>query len=323
LIGDLGGGIRHGAFSPDGRWLAAGGLTRLGLWDLKGEAPAAVAVEAENAKPFFMPDGSELFAFWVQGHGRWRIAAGNDVRSPPKSTALPPLQAKRIYSGQFTSNSLVLGTGSGALIVPHTNLTAAGVQPGYVGYVTGEVSPDGKWFAGLKGNTLLTFRLNPWTRSHSDIFDADLLAHAFAPRGDELAVASRTGVTFLDTKRWKRQRHLPAPVQRYPQLIFNPDGRAFWLARDARVATLYDTQTFEPLVRLPVGLTPLALSPDGRYLAASVDARQLQLWDLVELRTRLEELYGEQVRLAFTCDAIRGRQATVEVDLAKSDSDHR
>ena len=41
------------------------------------------------------------------------------------------------------------------------------------------------------------------------------------------------------------------------------------------------------------------------------------------LRARLQELYGEQVRLAFTCDAIRGRQATVEVDLAKSDSDHR
>jgi LytS/YehU family sensor histidine kinase len=41
------------------------------------------------------------------------------------------------------------------------------------------------------------------------------------------------------------------------------------------------------------------------------------------LRARLTELYGQQVRLAFTCDAIRGRQATVEVDLAKSDSDHR
>ncbi len=41
------------------------------------------------------------------------------------------------------------------------------------------------------------------------------------------------------------------------------------------------------------------------------------------LRARLEEVYGEQVRLAFTCDAIRGRQATVEVDLAQSDSDHR
>ena len=41
------------------------------------------------------------------------------------------------------------------------------------------------------------------------------------------------------------------------------------------------------------------------------------------LRARLEESYGEAVRLAFTCDAIRGRQATVEVDLAKSDGDHR
>ena len=41
------------------------------------------------------------------------------------------------------------------------------------------------------------------------------------------------------------------------------------------------------------------------------------------LRARLQELYGKQVRLAFTCDAIRGRQATVEVDLAESDGDHR
>ncbi len=41
------------------------------------------------------------------------------------------------------------------------------------------------------------------------------------------------------------------------------------------------------------------------------------------LRARLTELYGEQVRLGFTCDTVRGRQATVEVDLAQSDSDHR
>src|SRR3989442_5447355 len=37
--------------SPDGRWLAAGGMLRVGLWDLHREAPFAIASEAEYADP--------------------------------------------------------------------------------------------------------------------------------------------------------------------------------------------------------------------------------------------------------------------------------
>jgi len=290
LRGDLGGSLRHGAFSKDGRWLAVGGFTRLGLWDLAGEAPAAMVVEAEHAKPFFSPDGLELFAFWTSSHGRWRIAPGHDAWSSPGLTALPALQAKRIYSGQFTSNSLVLGTGTGALIVPRSDVAAAGFSPAYTGYVTGQVSPDGQWFAALKGESMLIFRLDPWVGIRFVNFDADLRRHAFTPSGDELAVASRTGITFLDTNRWDKQRHFPALLPRYPQLIFTPNGRAFWLAQDARDAALRHTRTFEPLLQLPAGMTPLALSSDGRYLAASMEMRHLQVWDLVELLARLREL---------------------------------
>jgi hypothetical protein len=36
----------------------------------------------------------------------------------------------------------------------------------------------------------------------------------------------------------------------------------------------------EPLLLLPSGMVPLALSHDGRHLALSVDAWRIQVWDL-------------------------------------------
>ena len=83
---------------------------------------------------------------------------------------------------------------------------------------------------------------------------------------------------------------MPALLDRNAQLMFTPDGRAFWLARDARNASQHNAQTFETFLPLPTGTTPLALSPDGRCLAVSVDARRLQVWDLAEVRRRLREL---------------------------------
>jgi hypothetical protein len=45
----------------------------------------------------------------------------------------------------------------------------------------------------------------------------------------------------------------------------------------------------ELLLPLPLGTYPLAVSPDDRYLAVSVDLRRLQVWDLVEVRRQLAE----------------------------------
>lgn len=41
------------------------------------------------------------------------------------------------------------------------------------------------------------------------------------------------------------------------------------------------------------------------------------------VRTRLHELYGDEIRLTFTSDAGRGRRVTVEVELEAPDSSHR
>jgi hypothetical protein len=101
-------------------------------------------------------------------------------------------------------------------------------------------------------------------------------------------------VTFLNTNDWQPQRTFPVSLDGTTQGIlkwtFMPDGSEFWLAEDARNAALHDTHTFETLLPLPAGTLPLAVSPDGRHLAVSVDARRLQVWDLSEVRHQLRAL---------------------------------
>ena len=76
----------------------------------------------------------------------------------------------------------------------------------------------------------------------------------------------------------------------FGRLLYMPDARAVWLTKDQRTAGLYDARTLEPLLLLPTGMLPLALSADGQHLAVSVDSRRVQIWDLVEVRERLRGL---------------------------------
>jgi len=290
LTGDLGGSLRHAAFSPGGRWLAVGGMYRLAVWDLTRDTPAAIAFEAEYAKPFFSPDGVELFAFSAKTLERWRIRSDLDGRpSAPALTPLPVIQTSRVYSGQFISNSLVLGTQDGACIVPAADVASGAVKRFGTHPRSGPVSPNGLWMTARFNRYIHVYQVGPG-RVADWIVDGETLANEFTPRSDELAVVTTTGVTFVDTNRWKPKRTLSAALDQNTQLSFTPDGRAFWLAHDARNAALYDTQTFQMLLPLPSGMTPLAVSPDGRYLAVSVDQRRLQVWDLAEVRKQLREL---------------------------------
>jgi WD40 repeat protein len=286
LVGDLGGGLRGAVFSPDGRWLAVGGMLRLGLWDLTGETPSTIAFEIEDAQAFFAPDGSELFAFRRE-LARWRIEA----ESQAKLTPLPVPEIGRIYFGQFVGDLLVLGTQRGAYIVPAADVASGAAQRfGGREIMSGPASANGMWLTARFDRFTWIHQLRTGKKVAEVASDGESLMNAFTPQSDELAMVSTAGVTFVDTNRWALKRRLSTPLDRKAHLIFMPDGRSFWLARDARNAALHDSQTFETLLPLPVGVTPLALSTDGRYLAVSVDAQRLQVWDLVAVRNQLRSL---------------------------------
>ena len=293
MRGDLSGGVKRGVISSDGRWLAAAGTDRLGLWDLTRDAPAAMATNLFNPPtPMFTPDASELIFFWREGIMRWRIAAGTGDDAPPKVTSLPIYNPNPIYYAGFSGDTVVLGTEPGPVLVPRAALARGPGELIDIANTKARISPNGSWVA-FQNRFPPGYRfygLNPWVENRFIEFEAEVLTETFTPRCDELAAATYTSITFLDTNRWEPQRRFPVVLDRNAQIIFMPDGKAFWLLYDARTAALHDSRTFETLLPLPAGTLPLAVSPDGRHLAVSVDARRVQVWDLAEVRKGFREL---------------------------------
>jgi WD40 repeat protein/predicted Ser/Thr protein kinase len=292
LSGDLGGNASGGTISPDGRWLAvSGGIHCLGVWNLSRESPAVIMTEQNVITPCFSPDSSELLAFWNDGLVRRQLVPSSE-NGLPELTPLPVYKPGRILSAGYAEDALVLGTPPGAMLVPRASVATGPGELYKIGVAQGQISPDGRWAAFRKREPHREeiYQLKPWKGMRFVKTDAEIVTEAFTPQCDELAVATYTSVTFLETNRWTPTRRFPVSLDHNAQLIFPPDGKTFWLVRDARTAALHDMRTFETLLPLPSGTIPLAVTPDGRQLVVSVDGHRLQLWDLEKAQTQLREL---------------------------------
>lgn len=286
LPADLGATVRRAAFSPDGRWLAAGGLNALGVWDLSGDTPPAVAAMTEHATPFFSPDSRELFAYNLERLGRWRLEGGAD--SPPRLRELPVPETGRVHSGQFSGQSLILAANAGLLVYPSADEARREVLG--IFSVHASISFGGKWLVATRADRMNVYTFRPWSLFKYIPVDSEILDHCFSPSDNELAIATASGVSFVDARDWTTQRRLPAALDRHARILFAPDSRSFWLAHDARTAALHDTRTLALLLPLTPGVLPLAISPDGSRLLVSIDSRRLQLWNWTKLCRELEEL---------------------------------
>ena len=294
---DLGGLLRQGqaTFSPDGRWLAASGDKHIGLWDLPGGGPGALTEEGSNTILFFTPDVEEMFATRnSQGNAacfRWRITPAPDVTTPPRLTRLPLRKPPGFTSLCLSSNSVVMTGNNGSQILPPEELeTGSGRWTPTQSGING-VSRDGRWLGIYRSfdTALYLYRLPGLERVAKLTQPTSFGDFEFSPQGDEVAICSlrnSTRVEFWNTTTWERTRTLT----NFGRLLYTPGARALWLTKDQRTAGLYDAHTLEPLLLLPTGMLPLALSPNGRHLAVSVDAQRLQMWDLVEVRSQLRAI---------------------------------
>jgi WD40 repeat protein/tRNA A-37 threonylcarbamoyl transferase component Bud32 len=288
LTGELGAGLPLAVFSPDGRWLAASGPERLGVWDMTSEGPAALAPAGAEARPFFGPDGAEVFGSSRDDEcSRWHLSPGADPAAAPILLQIELRQPEGFTSLCLVSN-LVVWTGSfGSGAVPLDRL--ASHKPAWSPTVAGinNASPDGRWLGVFRPYTpvLYVYRLPELEPVAALTNHANIRTFQFSPRSDEIMVCSRGRVEFWSTNHWERKRELPA----FFDSLYTTDSRVCWLSTDYRTSGLYDIRTLEPLLLLHNGVRPLALSPDGHYLAVSVDLDRLQVWDLKELRQHLRE----------------------------------
>ena len=295
---DLGGGRNYAAFSPDGRWLAVRGEERMVVWDLNSKGPGTVLEDGANARLAnvrlaFAPNG-ELFASRDEPSPgrtgacfRWRLhPSTNGV-----ALALEPLPMFKplgLTSLCLVSNGLMFTTTNGSKRAGFDQLvTGEGAWHSTDGGMN-SVSPDERWLAVFRPYSahLHIYRLPGFEHVTTLTNETRISLFEFSPRSDEIAVSSRAGVEFWSTTNWQRTRHLTNCTG----LLYSPDARTFWLYTRFRDACLHDARTLEPLLPLPAGAIPLALSPDGQHLAVSVDSRYVQVWDLAEVRRQLRAI---------------------------------
>jgi WD40 repeat protein len=286
--------VRRATISPDGRWLAASGDKRAGVWDLSGSGAGAVDNEAYDTDFSFTPDGRELFGSRNESAPacfRWRLTPGTNAADPPILTRLPLRSPKGLTSLSLISSSVVMTSSEGSQILTPGETEPDGqrwtrTSPGING-----VSPDGRWLGIRRYNesSLSVYRLPDFKKVATLTHPITFGDFRFSPRGDEVAIESHRPenlVTLWNTRTWEQTRVLT----NVSRVLYTPNASTIWLTEGWRKGGLYDARTLEPMLLLPLDMFPLALSPDGERVAVSVDAQRLQLWDLAALRLHLRAL---------------------------------
>jgi len=287
---DLGPRLLHAAFSRDGHWIAAAADHYVGVWDLTGAGPGALDKEVEEGRPGFSADSKELFASGRPGTcSRWRLTPGTNNTTRPllQTGALPT--PDELVSLSVCSNAVALTGSKGSAIIRLEDAGKTDVRWSQTAEGLNGISADCQWLGIYK-----PFSPFLWVYHLPDLEPATVLTNranigdfVFSPAGNEVAVSSRSGVEFWSTNTWTRTRVLT----NFIGILFSPSGPTCWLSSDFRTAGLYELTTLEPLLPLPTGTLPLALSSDGRRLAVSVNARCLQVWDLEDVKNQLSQLH--------------------------------
>jgi len=250
-----------------------------------------VADEGFAARPYWAADGQELFGSRNSQNDmdcfRLRVVpATNAVAARLERLSLH--KPEGFTSLSLSSNSVVLTAAKGSQLLAPEDLP--GGSAGWVSTTQGlnGASPDGRWLAIYQpfGSLLYVYRLPDLPCVAKLPHPASIGDFQFSPLGDELAIASRSGVEFWSTLTWERTRVLT----NFSRVLYSPDARTLWLTKDLRTAGLYDSRTLKPLLMLPRGMLPLALSPNGHQIAVSVDLRRLQVWDLAALLAEMAKL---------------------------------
>lgn len=285
---------RHASFSPDGQWLSASSSERMGVWNLAKGGPGVFASYGADVRTCWA-DNDELFGGGSSDLNcfHWRVRPATNDFAPPVLERVELRRPSRFGSIFIHSNLVAWTTGRGSQVRERQNLAVDDSQWAPTIQGINGISPDGRWLAiyGAYTRHLSVYRLPALQHVASLTNLARISGFSFSPVGDELAVASNGQVEFWSTTTWQRTRMATGFVGLPGSgVLYQRDARLMWMAKNFRNTGLYSSKDFKPLLPLPKGMLPIALSEDGCKLAVSVEGRRIQVWDMVTLRRELSAL---------------------------------
>jgi WD40 repeat protein/serine/threonine protein kinase len=294
------------AYSPDGKWLAAGGSPAT-LWDAR---TGVVERRLEGADCVaFSADGKLLATGGRGSHVQlWEVANGRRVRTLLHGQPLDSDPHHQVVGSlAFSPDGKLLASGFGFLnwlgrdypqIVSVWEVSS-GRQVRVLAHGNTvpslAFSPDGKTLASAcHDRSVRLWAVGSWKEVRVWKGPRDFTVVAFAPGGRQLAAASGDGTIRLwDVASGQTLRTLEGHSNRPFDLAFSPRGKTLASAAGDRTLKLWDMASGRAL-RTLMGHTHwvfgVAFSPDGRVLASCGADNTVRLWDTVCRSQRAEEI---------------------------------
>ena len=275
--------VRSIAFSPDGRWLAAGFLNGgLTTWDVEAglEGQSVMGHFASVNSVAFNPDG-QLIATGSRDHTIkiWQVGA-----------RLPLLvlmgHTDEVRAVTFSPDGKWLASGSHDRTVRIWRVeTGREVQPltGHTNKVTAALfSPDGRFLA--TGSSDRTVKLWDFASGKAVLnlkgHQKGVASLAFSPDGRWLASGGDdTRVKLWDILLGEEAKTFKGHRYAVTSVAFSPDGKVLAAGSLGRTITLWSLTTGQPVKSLrfaDISYNSVAFSPKGEWLAFG--SRDLQLW---------------------------------------------
>jgi WD40 repeat protein/tRNA A-37 threonylcarbamoyl transferase component Bud32 len=297
-------------FTPDGRRIVSGGYHgKVKVREVQSGRPVVLSEhQTEVVSLDLAPDGRRLATADVSG-----IVHIWDVDTLQKRATLVDPRGSKLAKIRFIDGGRRLAVLTDAHTVEvwnvqdgrHEDNAADGQRPG----ICLAAVPDRAGFvvAARDGRELQVWDLSQRTPAKTFHSPAKVRDIAVSPGGDYLAAVGNAKEIF----RWdlRTQRPMP-PLRGLPsdayRAVFSPQGDLF-VTLSQREIRLWDwaAGSFTATLEDRANVVAVAVSPDGRTLAAGTEDGTVSLWNLL-LRQRVAELAGHTqgvTALAFTTDS--------------------